>query len=78
MPAGLLKAGENVLAIKVSHWGARAGVNPMAREGKLEQHQFERLEKIEAYMSIEAVRYVEGLYLDMVYLYDDPYRCWRW
>ena len=78
VPAGLLKAGENLIAIHVTAWSARAGMEPMPQEGVLDQHQLKRLENIGQYLPLESVRYAHGLYMDVAYPYDDPYRYWRW
>jgi beta-galactosidase len=78
VPAGLLKEGENLIAIHVTAWSGRAGMEPMPQESVLERQQLDRLEHVGDYLPLESVRYARGLYLDVAYPYDDPYRYWRW
>ena len=74
----MLKAGENILAIKLGAWSPRTGMAPQGEDGKDFQHRMARLEKISAYLAPEVVRYTRGLYLDAPYPFDDPFRYMRW
>jgi len=74
VPEGLLKAGQNLLALKVRNGGWTGGVAPLVRHPR----QMERLEHILDYLPAECVRYADGLYLDAPEYYDDPYRYYRW
>jgi hypothetical protein len=77
IPQGLLRPGENLLAVRAFAWSARGGLDQMS-DPSLRRHQLKRLENVDAYLPAETVRYLHGLYLDQPYPYDDPYRYWRW
>jgi hypothetical protein len=66
-----------VLAFKAFVWSTKGGLD-RPPEDKQWQIQKKRLENVDAYLPSETVRYVHGLYLDIPYPYDDPYRYWRW
>jgi hypothetical protein len=77
IPPGLLRPGENVLAVRAFAWSARGGLDHVT-DPSLKRQQLKRLESVDAYLPAETVRYLHGLYLDQPYPYDDPYRYWRW
>ncbi|MHC4404103.1 MAG: glycoside hydrolase family 2 protein [Planctomycetota bacterium] len=77
IPQGLLRPGENLLAVRAFAWSARGGMGQMS-DPSLRRHQLKRLENVDAYLPAETVRCLHGLYLDQPYPYDDPYRYWRW
>jgi len=77
IPAGLLRPGENVLAVRAFSWSARGGLDRVV-DPSLKRQQLRRLGNVDAYLPAETVRYVHGLYLDQPYPHDDPYRYWRW
>jgi hypothetical protein len=77
IPRGLLRPGENLLAVRAFAWSARGGIGPMG-DPSLRRQQLKRLENVDACLPAETVRHLHGLYLDQPYPYDDPYRYWRW
>ena len=77
IPKGLLKPGKNVLAMKIFTWGNHGGLYVMDRHPQ-EPHRKARLEHPLDTLAPEAVRYLWGLYPDLPYPVDDPYRYFRW
>ena len=74
IPAGSLKAGENLLALKIfANSPGAGGVMPMN-----DPRQKLRLEDAGKYLPLESVRYYRGLYLDDPSRVDDVYRYFRW
>jgi hypothetical protein len=73
IPKDALLRGENILAIKVHNGGWTGGMTPMKS-----QRQLDRLENVGAFLPLESVRWVHGLYLHAPKPHDDPYRYYRW
>jgi hypothetical protein len=78
IPKGLLRPGENVLAVRTHNWGYPGGILPMTTLAEPDRRQLKRLEDPVKYLPADSARYLSGLYLDFPTYYDDPYRYERW